>query len=172
MYMKPVRSRTSWHQRALERQPLNPSVHRNVQGIIPSNSSDRSRNVTRNVNTPHDPDLLDLGRKDVRLVGGRHGASSIVPPPQVEKRLKESACHHRPGELPWHSHSWLCASTKSHSFNSGTECFRRANDFFRNLFSRAASASVSIQLSAVPLVSFLVPCRAGLAPPGVNPGAI
>jgi len=39
----------------------------------------------------------------------------------------------------WHSHSWLCASTKSHSFNSDRECLRRENGFLRILFSLRGS---------------------------------
>jgi len=50
------------------------------------------------------------------------------------------------GMTQWHSHSWLCASTKPHSFNAGTEYFGRAKDSFRKPFSHAATEAERTRL--------------------------
>jgi hypothetical protein len=111
MYVKPVSAPAPGHQRALKRQPLNPPMHRNMQRIAIGNAADGLRDVTRNVDAPHDPDLLDLGSKDVRPLGGSHDASSIVRPPQLEKGLGRDTIR-----------AWS-PILRQESFSSGGRCF-------------------------------------------------
>ena len=85
VHVKAIVAAASRHQRIFKRQPIDPSVHRNMFRISAGLFLHRFANVARHIDTAHDPDLLDLRDEDVRIFFRGHFVA-------MRDSLTEAAC--------------------------------------------------------------------------------